>query len=182
MKYGVSARFFSVKEPSMKKTKVYLDTSFINYLAADRLPEKMQDTLDLWEILVSDERFEIVLSEIVDQEIQPCYEPKRTRLLDMIAENDHVFVELTKEIIALADCYVEFGVLDVANYNDLLHIATATISECKLIISWNFKHFVNFATMDRVNAVNLVEGYEPIRIVSPSMLLGELENERRNRG
>jgi len=38
-------------------------------------------------------------------------------------------------------------------------------------------HFVNFKTMDLVNAVNLVEGYDPIRIASPSMFLGELDHE-----
>ncbi len=162
----------------MKKTKVYLDTSFINYLVATRLPEKMRETQDLWDVFVSGDRFEVVISEIVDKELQSCYEPKRGRLYDRISETDHDFIELTEEIVALANHYVEYGVLDRANFNDLLHIAAATVGECKLIVSWNFRHFVNFATMDRVNAVNLIEGYNPIRIVSPSMLLGELDNER----
>ncbi len=162
----------------MKTTKVYLDTSFINYLVASRLPEKMQDSLALWDIFVSDPRFEIVLSEVVDEEIQSCYEPKRSRLLEKMAEIDCTLVSETKEITDLANRYLEFGLLSQKEYYDLLHIAHATVHGCKWIISWNFKHFVNFKTMDLVNAVNLVEGYDPVRIASPSMLLGELDSQR----
>ena len=161
----------------MKKIAVYLDTSYINYLVATRLPEKMRDTLALWNIFIANERFEVVLSETVDEELQRCYEPKRGQLLDKLAEIEFRVVTETQEITDLADRYADFGVLSPNDYYDLLHIAHATVSGCKLIVSWNFKHFVNFKTMDLVNAVNLVEGYDPIRIVSPSMLLGEFENE-----
>lgn len=161
----------------MKKTKVYLDTSFINYLVATRLPEKMAETQALWDIFVSSDRFDVVLSEAVDQELQSCYEPKRTRLLEKIAEIECVLVTETNEVTELANRYLEFGVLTQKDYYDLLHIAHATVNACKWIISWNFKHFVNFKTMDLVNAVNLVEGYDPVRIASPSMLLGELDHE-----
>jgi predicted nucleic acid-binding protein len=161
----------------MRKIKVYLDTSYINYLVATRLPDKMQDTLALWDILIANELFEVVLSETVGEELQRCYEPKRSQLLEKLAEMEFHFVQETQEITDLADRYAEFGVLSSDDYYDLLHIAHATVSGCKLIVSWNFKHFVNFKTMDLVNAVNLVEGYDPVRIVSPSMLLGEYENE-----
>ncbi len=168
---------FTFENRTMRKVKIYLDTSFINYLVATRLPDKMQDSLALWKIFTGEDRFEVVLSETVNQELQACYEPKRTQLFEKISEIDPFFVQMTEEIIALADHYVDFGVLTKESYSDLLHIAAATINNCKLIVSWNFKHFVNFKTMDRVNAVNLLEGYDPIRIVSPSMLLGELNNE-----
>ena len=162
----------------MRKVKIYLDTSFINYLVATRFPEKMTDSLNLWKFFASADRFDVVLSETVDEELQACYEPKRSQLLEKLAEIPFVLVSETPEITALADRYVEFDVLHSKHYYDLLHIAHATVNRCKLIVSWNFKHFVNFRTMDRVNAVNLVDGYEPIRIVSPSMLLGELDYER----
>ena len=35
----------------MKKQKIYLDTSVISYLHQEDAPEKMRDTLKLWEIL-----------------------------------------------------------------------------------------------------------------------------------
>lgn len=62
----------------------------------------------------------------------------------------------------------------VINYLDAPH---ATVNGCQRIVSWNLKHFVNFRTMDRVNAVHLVTGYHPVKIATPSMILGELEND-----
>ena len=35
----------------MRKLKVYLDTSVISHLAQEDVPEKMTDTLKLWECL-----------------------------------------------------------------------------------------------------------------------------------
>lgn len=38
----------------MKKLKVYLDTSVVSYLYQEDAPEKMQDTLSLWELFKKD--------------------------------------------------------------------------------------------------------------------------------
>jgi len=80
--------------------------------------------------------------------------------------------------IDLARRYLEHDVLHPKHYYDLLHVAVATVNRCKLSVSWNFKHLVNDQTMDRVNAVHLAAEYDPIRLVSPPMLLGELGYER----
>ena len=53
----------------MRKTKIYIDTSVINYLVATRIPEKMNDSLALWEFFASGVRFEVILSEMVNEEL-----------------------------------------------------------------------------------------------------------------
>ena len=45
----------------MKKLKLYLDTSVISHLDAPDTPEKMADTLALWEDLKSRSDIEIVM-------------------------------------------------------------------------------------------------------------------------
>jgi len=67
--------------------------------------------------------------------------------------------------------YLQYNVLSKKNMVDLAHIACAVSNDCDYIISWNFKHFVNIKTINRVNAVNLLLGYREIKIISPSMLL-----------
>ena len=42
----------------MRKLKVYLDTSVVSYLYQEDAPEKMQDTLSLWE-LFRQERYDV---------------------------------------------------------------------------------------------------------------------------
>ena len=43
----------------------------------------------------------------------------------------------------------------------------ATVSECELIVSWNFKDIVHFEKIPKYNAVNVLNGYAQIDIYSP---------------
>lgn len=52
-------------------------------------------------------------------------------------------------------------------YDDALHVAIATVADCDVIVSWNFKHIVNFQKIPMFNAVNVLNGYKPIAIHSP---------------
>jgi hypothetical protein len=70
-------------------------------------------------------------------------------------------------------------VLTAKSQDDLRHIAIATTNQCDYIASWNFKHFVNINVINRVNAVNRLNGYGDVLILPPTMLLGlEDENEK----
>jgi hypothetical protein len=44
-----------------------------------------------------------------------------------------------------------------------------------VIISWNFKHLVNYNTINKVKIVNAINKYEEISIISPTMLLEDDE-------
>ena len=69
---------------------------------------------------------------------------------------------------------VERRIDDIAP--DCLHIATAVVNDCDLIVSWNFKHLVNYKTISKVRVVNAINRYKEIGIVSPTMLVeGEEE-------
>ena len=55
--------------------------------------------------------------------------------------------------------------------SDALHVAIASVHGIRLIVSWNFKHLVNVRREDGFNAVNLLEGWPPVRIVSPKEII-----------
>jgi hypothetical protein len=46
-------------------------------------------------------------------------------------------------------------------------MALATVAECDVIVSWNFKHIVNFRKIPLFNAVNILKGYRQFAIYSP---------------
>jgi hypothetical protein len=48
-----------------------------------------------------------------------------------------------------------------------LHVATAVVNAADLVVSWNFRHLVNWARARIFNAVNLRRGYPMIEIRSP---------------
>ena len=59
----------------MKKLKIYLDTSVISHLHQDDVPEKMADTLKLWDE-IKQEKYDVYLSDTTLEEIRKCSQPK----------------------------------------------------------------------------------------------------------
>jgi len=156
----------------MRKLKLYLDTSTISHLFADDTPDKMDDSIRLWHELVRG-KYEIFISDIVTKEVQQCPEPKRSQMLEMMRQIELNLLHETNEIKRLANEYIKNGVLKAKSYDDCLHIAYAVIHHCDVIISWNFKHLVNFRTIDKVKIVNAINRYKEIIIITPTMLIEE---------
>ena len=53
---------------------------------------------------------------------------------------------------------------------DAVHVAIAVIYKIGILASWNYRHLVKLKTKREVNAINLMNGYNTIEIVDPSML------------
>lgn len=160
----------------MHLQKVYLDTSAVSHLIAEDTPEKMSDTLMFWENLKQG-KYLAVLSDITLTEINKCSEPKRTGMYEYLNELEYNIYDETEESLELAEKYMLHGVLSPKSRDDCRHIAIATIMECKYIASWNFKHFVNVKTIEKVQAVNKLFEYNEINIVPPSMLIQGDDND-----
>ena len=56
---------------------------------------------------------------------------------------------------------------------DTQHIAVATISKVDVLVSWNFKHIVNYDRIRLYNSVNLKNGYQILEIRNPRDLSNE---------
>lgn len=156
----------------MRKLKLYFDTSVISYLQAPDTPEKMTETLELWEILATRSDVEIVISELTLRELNRCQQPKLNFLLEKLNEFDYLLLDVSENDMNLANHYLGNAVLTDKSIDDLLHIAIATLNDCRYILSWNFKHFVNPKTINAVWAINKMKNLPEINIVSPSMMLG----------
>ena len=156
----------------MRKIKIYLDTSVIGHLDAPDTPEKMADTLILWEDLKSRSDIQVVISELTLRELNKCRQPKLQFLIEKLNEYDYQLLEVTEDDIRLANHYLKNAVLTEKSIDDLLHIAIATLNDCRYVLSWNFKHFVNPKTIHAVWAINKMLNLPEINIVSPSMMIG----------
>jgi len=154
----------------MRKTKIYLDTSVISHLDAPETPEKMEDTLRLWEEIKAG-AYEVVLSEVVFDELDGCLDEKRDCLDLFLQKIQYERVESGDEAVALASKFVDFGILREKSFNDCRHIAAALLSGCDIIVSWNFKHIVNARTIKGARDIAAKGGYKDIMIYSPTMLV-----------
>ena len=154
----------------MRKLKIYLDTSVISYLFAEDTKDKMTDTLLFWNDIVKN-KYDVFVSTTTISEIQACSDPKRTKMEKELRKINFVVINETVEVESLANEYINNNVLSKNNYDDCVHIASAVISGCDLIISWNFKHLVNFKTIKNVNIVNTINNYNEISIITPTMMV-----------
>ena len=158
----------------MRKLKVYLDTSVISHLMQEDVPEKMADTLQLWELFLEG-MYDVYLSTVTLEEVSACPEPKRSQLREYMAQISYTILDVTDEALNVAQKMIDLGILTPKSYDDCQHIGVAVVNDCDCIISWNFKHIVNIKTIHGVRAITNLEGYKNIDILSPTVLL---ESER----
>ena len=146
----------------MKIQRIYTDTSVIGGVFDKEFATWSNG---LFEDLKSD-NFKLVVSEVVSAEIENAPEYVKNfykKLLTLEVE----IVKITNEATKLANTYQSQQILTEKFYDDGLHIALATIAEVDVLVSWNFKHIVNFNKIRLFNSVNLALGYKQIQIYSP---------------
>lgn len=156
----------------MRKIRLYLDTSVISHLQAPDTPEKMAETILFWDEVLAREDVLVLISELTIRELSYCDEPKRSYLFQKLIAIPYLFIEIKADDLQLAHNYLENKVLSLKSFDDLTHIAVATLNDCLYIVSWNFKHFVNPKTINTVNSLNKMNNLHEISIVSPSMMSG----------
>jgi predicted nucleic acid-binding protein len=160
----------------MLMLKLYLDTSVISHLQAIDTPEKMRDTIKLWED-IKNGKYEVYISNTTIGEINECAEPKRSFMLDRLKEIDLNIVNAETEIDDLAQEFIKLGILKEKSIDDCIHIATALLLKCDIIISWNFKHIVNDKTIEGVKTISQTKKLDSIKIYCPSILIGGDDDE-----
>ncbi|MBC8204986.1 PIN domain protein [bacterium] len=143
-----------------------MDTSVFGGCFDDEFSESSRKLFD--EIKAG--RFILVVSVTTLREL--AYAPPRIwRLLEELPEEFIEVIAYSDEIRTLRDAYINAGVVGSANLFDAEHIASASVANVDLIVSWNFRHIVNFRKIRGYHAVNLVQGYHPISIHSPNEVI-----------
>lgn len=85
----------------------------------------------------------------------------------LIPDDCYKYLELTDETRQLALTYINEKALGQASLNDAYHIALASVNRLDCLISWNFKHIVNFDKIKLFNSINMRLGYALIDIRTP---------------
>jgi len=149
-----------------RKIKIYIDTSvFGGYY-----DEEFELETRLFFKEIKQGKFQIIYSSVTDDELLGA--PQRVRDLIKGLPTKHVTrVELTEEAVALADAYLVEKVVGKTSREDCFHIAIATLSQVDILLSWNFKHIVNYTRIRGYNGVNMKYGYPTIDIRSPKEII-----------
>ncbi|MBI3584605.1 MAG: hypothetical protein HY096_11765 [Nitrospinae bacterium] len=159
----------------MKKLNIYLDTSVINFLFADDVPEFKQITEDFFENYVRKGKYLVYISEVVIAEIEKTKdEDKKKLLLGVIERYSLKILILNKASDELARVYIREKIIPPKKLEDAQHIAIATCNQIDILLSWNFKHLSNIQKQIDVKIVNEREGYfYPLILTNPMEVVYE---------
>lgn len=146
---------------------LYLDTSVPSAYYDQRAQERQEATVYFWKKVIS--HYKTFVSEITMEELQSTKDPiLKASFLALVAPFQ-VF-KMNRQAEELAFKYVKHGIIPDKYVYDAYHVAIATFHNINFLISWNFDHLVKAKTKKLLNSVNILEGYNPIEIISPREL------------
>ena len=150
----------------MHRQRIYVDTSVIGGCFD---PEFAADSLALIEMARKGE-ITLLTSALLAKELADAPAAVRA-VMSSLPDDVRETVVTTEEIQSLLRAYMEARVVNHESEDDALHVAIATVHRADLIVSWNFKHFVNVERIRRFNVVNLQQGFHPVDIRSPKEVI-----------
>jgi hypothetical protein len=86
-------------------------------------------------------------------------------------------LDRSPEAETLARAYLAQRVVPLDYEDDARHVAICTVARIDYLVSWNFRHLVNVRREAGFNAVNVLQGYPPVRIVAPTFLIHGYQDE-----
>lgn len=113
-----------------------------------------------------------IISDIVLREIEGAPEKVRSKVVEL---KEAEIVDMNDEISSLADIYIREEIITPKYYDDALHIATASYYNVDILVSWNFKHIVNYQKIHQFNVVNFREGYPMLEVRNPREVINDNE-------
>ncbi len=146
----------------MHRIRAYVDTSVFG----GTQDEEFRETSRRFFERVHSGEFIVLLSSETIREIVKAPEAVKAVWRDLPPDAVEI-LSIDVEVEELADRYVSVEVLPSGSASDALHVASATVAGADLILSWNFKHIVNFNRIRGFNSVNVAHGYRSMTILSP---------------
>ena len=157
---------------SMKRMRVYIDTSVLGGCFDTEFRDASQQFVQS----VRDGRILPLISEILLRELREALAEVQG-LLSVILQGDVERLEVTTDAVDLHDVYLRTSVVATRYPYDARHVAVATVARADVLVSWNFRHMVNPIRIRAFNGVNTAQGYGPIIIMTPTDIVGLLEQE-----
>lgn len=151
--------------------RIYADTSLYGGVFDEKFKEPSKRFFDL----VIQGKFMLATSPLVEDELVKAPVKVRNYFKKIRAFTE--ILDINNETLNLRRAYLDAGILTEKSMADALHVALATVAECKMIISWNFRHIVNFAKIPLYNAINVLYGYGSIAIYSPLEVISDEQQE-----
>ena len=154
-----------VREPKpayVTKPRIYVDTSVIGGCEDDEFRDASRRLFDAFRRGDAT----LVISEVTRNELENA-PPGVSGIPDTVPDEHFEVLLESDEASRLAEAYITSGAVGSKHYNDALHVALASLGRVDVIVSWNFKHMVNWQRIQTYNSVNLNLNYATVDIRTP---------------
>ncbi len=152
---------------------IYIDSSVWNACFDTHVPEMQSHSRAFLDRITTHRNVIAHISDVVLQEIAHAPEDRKQLLGALLETAQPIRLQLGDEAAALAEAYIQHGVLRSGHLLDAHHVAIATVAKIDAVVSWNYKHLVNRRRRLAFNGVNAIMGYASIDIVSPPEVFDE---------
>jgi len=151
--------------------KIYLETTMFNYYF-DENRDGHDDTVRLFET-IRDGKHEAYTSGYTIMELDETQEPKRSKMLSLIADYGLTVLDISEESDRFANEYVTEGIIPERFRIDGAHIAIASIHGLDYVLSYNFRHINKAKTKLLTERVNREHGYGAVVICTAKEVLDD---------
>jgi len=148
----------------MKILRVYLDNSVIGGYFDEEFEAPTKKLFELF-------KAGIYVPVVSDHTFVELYNGAPKQVVDNLATIPCERQAVTDEMRDLSLKFMAENIIGEQYYDDALHIAIATVSRVDILVSWNFKHIVNFNKIRLFNSVNFREGYGILDIRTPQEVI-----------
>ena len=148
-------------EMTKRPVRIYVDTSVFG----GAFDQEFREASRVFFGMARSGEFTLVISSTVSDELRDAPEPVRTFFRELGAYIE--VAEIDSAALELQAAYLDAHVVGPRWDADALHVAVATVSGCQAVVSWNFKHIVNFRRIPLYNGVNMVHGFSAMAIHTP---------------
>jgi hypothetical protein len=156
----------------MHRLRVYGDTSVFGGVGDDEYEEVSR----LFFAQLKTRDCVLVLSGMTTAELRDA-RPEIQEVLEAFPSDRTERIAVDDEVKGLADEYLAAGAVGGSARADAIHVAAASVAAADLIVSWNFKHIVNFRRIRLFNSVNVRLGYRAMTILSPQEVIDDETEE-----
>ncbi|MVN21748.1 PIN domain-containing protein [Mucilaginibacter arboris] len=144
------------------RPRIYIDTSVIGGYYGEEFEDSTKRLFDR----IYNKDFDVYFSEVNETELSLA--PQHIQNVKNFSPVEcYHYVDLNSDAKILAETYIFDKALGKASTNDAYHIAIASVNRLDCLVSWNFKHIVNFDKIKQFNSINLKLGYPLIDIRTP---------------
>jgi len=152
--------------------RVYLETSFFSACVSTRTTTRSlywREVSNEW-WTVEAPRHELAISGEVIAELSEPRFPQREQAMAML--RGLPVLDISDEVLGLAEVLVREKVMPGPVAGDALHVAVAAWHGVEYVLTWNVKHMANPNKRTHLTAVCLRLGLVPPQIVTPDLIRG----------